>query len=119
TRAPASVPPENDRLSIAAAAEPLGASEPEGEGARHLQAYDLFRSAHDVWRNPQPSQMQDGLKHLLRAIELDPSLIGARVDLANLCVAQAIYGLMSPAEAAAMARDAAKPVGDLAGRAAP
>ena len=119
THAPAFAPPENDRLSIAAVAESIAASEPDGEGARRLQAYELFQSAHEVWRNPQPHQMQDGLKHLLRAIELDPSLIGARVDLANLCVAQAIYGSMSPGEAAATARNAANPIGDLVGRAAP
>jgi DNA-binding winged helix-turn-helix (wHTH) protein/tetratricopeptide (TPR) repeat protein len=118
THAPASAPPENDRLPIAAVAESFAASEHEGEGARRLKAYDLFQSAHEAWRNPQKRQMQNGLEHLLRAIELDPSLIGARVDLANLCVAQAICGYMSPADAAAMARDAAKPVGDLAGRAA-
>ena len=117
TQVPAGPPSESDRLSIAASAEPLAASGPEGEGARRLQAYHLFQSVHDEWRNPKGRTMQDGLDHLIRAIELDSSLIGARVDLANLCVAQAIYGFMRPAEAAAVARDAAEPISDVAGRA--
>ncbi len=44
--------------------------------------------------------MQDGLQHLLRSIELDPSLIAAKIDLAHLCVTQAFYGYMSPAVSA-------------------
>ncbi|MGH9589841.1 MAG: winged helix-turn-helix domain-containing protein [Terracidiphilus sp.] len=114
----AAPPVKSDGLSIAAAE--TGATNPfEGDGAQRLQAYHLFQSAHDEWRNPQDRPTRDGVGHLIRAIELDPSLIGARVDLANLCVAQAIYGYMRPAEAAAIARNAAEPVGDLAGRAAP
>ena len=61
--------------------------------------------------------MQDGLQHLLRATELDPSLIGARVDLVNLCVAQGFYGFMSPAMAADIVRRAAESTPDLASRA--
>ena len=61
--------------------------------------------------------MQDGLQHLLRATELDPSLIGASVDLVNLCVAQGFYGFMSPTMAADIVRRAAESTPDLAIRA--
>jgi len=44
--------------------------------------------------------MQDGLQSLLRAIQLDPSLISAKVDLADLCVAAAFSGFMSPSVSA-------------------
>jgi tetratricopeptide (TPR) repeat protein len=48
--------------------------------------------------------MQDALQHLLRAIELAPSLVAARVSLADLCVTQAFYGFMPPAIAADLVR---------------
>ena len=48
--------------------------------------------------------MQDGLQLLSRAIELDPSLIAAKVDFVNLCITQSIFGFMSPAVAADLVR---------------
>ena len=119
TRLPSSETAEDPGFSIAAAAEPVASSEPEDEGTRRLHAYEMYRNAHHEWQKLQRHHMQEGLEHLLRAIELDPSLIGARVDLANLCVALAIYGYMPPGEAAATARNAAEPIADLAGHAAP
>jgi adenylate cyclase len=110
-------------LSIAASAEATAGSEPatageaNHEGTRQLQAYEMFLSARKEWRSMQRHQIQEGVEHLLRAIELDPSLTGARVDLANLCVAQSIYGYMSPQVAAAAVRKAAEPIADPVGRA--
>jgi tetratricopeptide (TPR) repeat protein len=52
--------------------------------------------------------MQDSLQLLLRATELDPSLVAAKVDLVNLCVTQAFQGFMSPAVAADLVRRAAE-----------
>jgi DNA-binding winged helix-turn-helix (wHTH) protein/tetratricopeptide (TPR) repeat protein len=106
-----------ESLSIAASAEPDAPGEFEGAGERRLHAYELLHSARQEWQTLQHHHMQEGLEHLLRAIDLDPSLMGARVDLANLCVAQAIYGFMPPREADATARHAAEPIGDLSSRA--
>jgi tetratricopeptide (TPR) repeat protein len=61
--------------------------------------------------------MQDGLQHLLRATELDPTLVSAKVDLVHLCVTQAIYGFMSPAVAAELVHRTAESIHDLAGQA--
>jgi tetratricopeptide (TPR) repeat protein len=61
--------------------------------------------------------MQDGLHHLLRAVELDPSLISAKVDLAHLCVTQAFYGFMSPAISADLVHRVAESIPDLPHRA--
>ena len=118
TRIAAAPPVKSDGLSIAAAAENGAANGYDVDGAQRLQAYHLFQSAHDEWRNPRDRPKRDGVEHLIRAIELDPSLIGARVDLVNLCVAHAVYGYMPPAEAAAIARSAAESGGDIDGRAA-
>ncbi len=74
---------------------------------RQREAYELFQHAHHEWQTLQRHRMQDALQHLIRATELDSSLIAARVDLANLCVAEAFYGFMSPAAAAGHVRRAA------------
>jgi TolB-like protein/tetratricopeptide (TPR) repeat protein len=106
-------------LSISAAAapplEPEGAPRRRGPqrqvlvaGVESLEAYRIFQRAHYEWQTMQRHRMQDSLQHLLRAIELDPSLIAARVDLVNLCVTQAFYGYMSPALAASQVRRAAE-----------
>ncbi len=73
------------------------------------EAYETFQRAHHEWQTLERHRMQDGLRHLLRATELDPSLIEARVDLVNLCVAQGLWGYMSPAVAADTVRRTAAP----------
>jgi DNA-binding winged helix-turn-helix (wHTH) protein len=104
------VPSDTDReftsslecLSAGAAPDAECAGEPQ-----QREAYELFQHAHHEWQTLQRHRMQDALQHLIRATELDPSLIAARVDLANLCVAEAFYGFMSPAVAAGHVRRAA------------
>jgi DNA-binding winged helix-turn-helix (wHTH) protein len=80
--------------------------EAEGDN-EHREAYEIFQHAHHEWQTLERHRMQDGLQHLLRATELDPSLMRARVDLVNLCVAQGFYGFMSPTVAADIVRRAA------------
>ncbi len=105
--------PHPDNPAIAAAAD-----EPEEKDTlQRQQAYEIFQHARHAWRTLQRHRMQEGLQQLLRAVELDPTLIEARVDLANLCVAQALYGFMAPRTAAKIVRDAAADVFDLAVRA--
>jgi DNA-binding winged helix-turn-helix (wHTH) protein len=89
-------------LTAGAAPDAESAGEPQ-----QREAYELFQHAHHEWQTLQRHRMQDALQHLIRATELDPSLIAARVDLANLCVAEAFYGFMSPAVAAGHVRRAA------------
>jgi TolB-like protein/tetratricopeptide (TPR) repeat protein len=81
------------------------------------EAYETFLRGHHEWQTLHRHRMQDGLQHLLRAIELDPSLISAKVDLAHLCVTQAFYGFMPPAVAAEHVRRAAESIPDLPHRA--
>jgi tetratricopeptide (TPR) repeat protein len=58
-------------------------------------------------------RMQDALGRLLRAIELDPALTAARVDLAHLAIMQCVYGYLSPRIAAATVRRAADGIPEL------
>ncbi len=92
-------------LSITAAAEPF-VERRKRPGRR--EAYEIYQRGHHEWQTLQRHRMQDGLQLLSRAVELDPSLIAARVDLVNLCVAQAFYGFMSPAVAADIVRRTAE-----------
>ena len=78
-------------------------------GPFHREAYELFLRGRHEWQTLERHRMQDGLQNLLRATELDPSLIAARVDLAHLCVTQGLYGFMSPAVAADIIRQTADP----------
>lgn len=98
--------PTEEIAQIASAQEPSDSSEEaESEAATHRhEAYEVFQRAHFEWQSLQRHRMQDGLQHLLRATELDPSLVGARIDLVNLCVTQCFYGFMSPATEADIAR---------------
>jgi len=82
----ASIPGE---IQIHATAEP-------GRAPRNREAYDLFLRGHHEWQTMQRHQMQDALQHLQKAAELDPSLTAARVDMVNVCTAQALYGFMAP-----------------------
>jgi TolB-like protein len=101
-------------VEIAASA----ASETEGEfRSRQSEAYETFLQGRHEWQTLHRHRMQDGLQRLLRAIELDPSLIPAKVDLARLCVAQAEYGFMSPGASAELVHRMAESISDLPHRA--
>jgi DNA-binding winged helix-turn-helix (wHTH) protein/predicted Zn-dependent protease len=104
-----------ENLSLAAnAAEDATRKDLEnGKNAQPLEAYEVYQRAHHEWQSLQRHRMQDGLQHLLRATELDPSLIGARVDLVNLCVTQCFYGFMSPAMEVDIARRTVEAAPDL------
>ncbi len=96
-------------LSISAVAEPAA----EIESSPHrTEAYELFQRAHHEWLTLERHRMVDALGDLMRAIELNQSLMAARVDLANLCVTQGIYGVMSPVIEAGVVRRAAERIPD-------
>jgi hypothetical protein len=52
--------------------------------------------------------MEDGILHLLHAIELDPTLYAAHIDLANACVIQMLSGFVPPVDAAQQVRQVAE-----------
>ncbi len=101
---------DSGSLSISAVAVP-------DEGRETLpqrdEAQELYLRAHHEWQTLERHRMQDAMGRLRRAIELDPTLMAARVDLAHLCVTQALYGYMPPIAAASMVRRAAQDIPDL------
>jgi DNA-binding winged helix-turn-helix (wHTH) protein len=94
------------------------ASQVEDEsGLRQAEAYEIFLRGRHEWQTLHRHRMQDGMQHLLRAIELDPSLISAKIDLAHLCVAQALFGFMSSGASAELVHRMAESIPDLPNRA--
>ncbi len=68
------------------------------------EAYEIYQQGRYEWQSLQRHRMQDGMSHLHRAAELDPSLVAAKVDLVNLCVTQVFFGFMAPTIAADIVR---------------
>jgi DNA-binding winged helix-turn-helix (wHTH) protein len=101
-------------LQISAAA--ASAAEDE-RGPREAEAYEFFLRGHHEWQTLHRHRMQDGLQHLLRAVELDPSLIAAKIDLAHLCITEALYGFMPPAVSAELVHRMADSIPDHSHRA--
>jgi DNA-binding winged helix-turn-helix (wHTH) protein/tetratricopeptide (TPR) repeat protein len=97
----------NSKSLVLSASAAAGPSPEDSAGSR--EAYAIYQQAHHDWQTLERHRMQDGLQRLLHAIDLDPSLTAARVDLVNLCVTEAFYGYMSPAVAADTARQAVAP----------
>jgi DNA-binding winged helix-turn-helix (wHTH) protein len=102
----------SEEISLSGPAEP----EPEAEIDNNLhrrEAYETYQRAHYEWKSLERHRMQDGQQLLLKATELDPSLIAAKVDLARLCITQATFGFMSPTAAANLVRRTADSIPDL------
>ncbi len=97
-------------IAVTAMAEPSREASPH-----HGEARELYLRAHYEWQTLERHRMQDAMGRLQRAIELDPSCIAARADLAHLCVNQAFYGFMSPMAAASVVRRAAGQIPEPAG----
>jgi len=74
------------------------------------EAWELFLRGHHEWQTIQRHRMQEGIQHLSRAIELDPLLYAAHIDLANAAVTQEFAGFVSPLQAAEQVRAAAEAV---------
>ncbi len=84
---------------------------PEGSSKTILEqdeSWELLARARSEWRSLERHQMQDALQRLTRAADLDPTLAEARIELANLCVAQALHGYLQPGTAAQMVHRAAQ-----------
>lgn len=77
------------------------------ESFKVREAYELFLRGHHEWQTLQRHRMQDGVQHLSRAIELDPSAHATQIDLANACVTQTFSGFVSPMQAAELIRQTA------------
>ena len=74
------------------------------------EAWELFLRGHHEWQTLQRHRMQEGIQHLSRAIELNPSLYAAHIDLANAAVTQGFAGFITPLQAALQVRTTAEAV---------
>lgn len=84
---------------------------PEADNSpQRTEAYEILLRARYEWQTLQRHQMQDGLQHLSQAADLDPSLVAARIEIANACVTQALFGYMTPSLAAERVHQVAKSI---------
>lgn len=88
----------------------LGTSNP---GPAQPDAYELFLRGHQEWQSHESHRMQDGMEHLIQATELDPTLMSAHIDLAELCLTQEFCGFVAPEAAARQIRRIADAIPDL------
>jgi TolB-like protein len=93
-------------LTLAAAAAP--AMERHHSQKQH-EAWDIYLRGHHEWQTLERHRMADALLQLQQAAALDPALVPARVDIVNLCTAQAMCGFLHPAVAAREVRRIAEP----------
>ncbi|HEY1987389.1 MAG TPA: winged helix-turn-helix domain-containing protein [Terracidiphilus sp.] len=98
----------HDSISLEAGAHALQSASSRPE------AYELFLRGRYEWQSCERHRMQDGMQHLIRATELDTTLLSAHVDLANVCVGQELYGFLSPEVAAKEIRRIAACIPDVA-----
>jgi TolB-like protein/DNA-binding SARP family transcriptional activator len=104
------------KISVEAAAEIVPPVERATSQAQR-ESLDLYLRAHYEWQSKERHRMQDALQWLLRAVELDPALMAARVDLAFLAICQCLSGYVSPRIAAAAVHQAGDGIPDLNERA--
>jgi DNA-binding winged helix-turn-helix (wHTH) protein/tetratricopeptide (TPR) repeat protein len=100
---------EENGLSISASA----GQDEEKTTLQRREAYEFFLRGRHEWQTLHRHRMQDGLQQLLRAIEVDPTLISAKIDLVHLCVAQTFFGFMPASIAAGHIHRTAKSISDI------
>jgi DNA-binding winged helix-turn-helix (wHTH) protein/tetratricopeptide (TPR) repeat protein len=77
------------------------------EAAFSAEAYDMFLRGRYEWQTLEPRRMEEGMRHLRRAAEIDGRLMQAQVEMARACVAQELFGHLSPRVAAEQVRQIA------------
>ena len=92
------------RLVFRLAGEDASGLPQEDDHPPHPEAYEMFLRGHCEWQSHERHGMQDGMQHLIQAIELDPSFLPAQNDLAELCANQEFYGFVTPESAAKQIR---------------
>jgi DNA-binding winged helix-turn-helix (wHTH) protein/tetratricopeptide (TPR) repeat protein len=60
------------------------------------RAFDTFLRGRYEWQSAERHRMQDGVRYLHQAVELEPRLMQARVDIVRATVAQELFGYTAP-----------------------
>jgi len=88
------------RLLVRLGGESHATSDTPDREAPRPDAYEHFLRGHQEWQTHERHRMQDAMHHLILATELDPKLISAHIDMADVCLMQELYGYIAPEEAA-------------------
>lgn len=87
-------------------------SQTDGDEETAPHAYELYLLGHQELQTVERHRLQDGLQHLNQAIELNPRLVEAKIDLAQMVLGQAFFGYLTPERAVEQARHAAASIPD-------
>ncbi len=85
------------------------------DSALDHDAYVLWLRARSQWNTLERHQTQDAIQTLQRVIELEPSLVVARIHLVHSYQQQSFQGYIRPEAAAALAREQAEEIGNYTG----
>jgi len=85
---------------------------PETATAMDPHAYDLLLRARHEWQSLDRNRMDEGVRHLQRAAELDPKLEQVPLDLVRASAARELLGFITPADAAQQVRKVAEGLQD-------
>lgn len=75
-------------------------------------AYDLFVHGRNEWQTLDRNRMQEGIRTLQRAADLDPNFAQASVDIIRASIAREMFGFIEPAEAGLQVHKSAEKLGD-------
>ncbi|HWG19885.1 MAG TPA: winged helix-turn-helix domain-containing protein [Terracidiphilus sp.] len=93
-----------DRLTFRAGGGLSLAAAADDNPVFDAEAYEIFLRGRYEWQSLERHRMQDGMRLLRRAAELEPKLAQARLDLVHALLTQELLGFLSPAEAAQQVR---------------
>ena len=85
----------------------LPAAGPEPRPLADAQAYELLLRGRLEWQSLDPHRMQEGLRDLQRAGEMDPKLVQVPLEIVRATVARELFGFLEPAAAAEQVRHVA------------
>jgi len=85
---------------------------PQPADAVDPEAYDLLLRGRHEWQSLDRHRMDESIRHLQRAAELDPKLEQVHLDIMRASVARELFGFIAPADAAQQVRRVAESLGD-------
>jgi len=95
-----------ERLAFRAGGGPMASGTDDRAGI-DPEAYSTFLRGRYEWQSLERHRMQEGIRSLHRAAELDPKLTQAHVEQVRASIAQELFGFLPAKEAAAHIRHVA------------
>lgn len=89
-----------ERLAFRAGASVNESLAEPNDAGLDAHAFDTFQRGRYEWQSVDRHRMQEGIRHLHQAVDQEPKLVQARVDLVHATLAQELFGYVAPRTAA-------------------